>query len=84
MDPSADQYQNTDNSQYQQPATESAAYSYDQNIYQDPNYGYSQSTQLGTDQAYQSEGVGQSDYATQGYEETTAEPSLSDYNSHES
>ena len=65
---------------YQQPATATVSYGYEQNYEQNESYNTQDQNYSGYDQSYAQEPVTQEGYKEQNYE---AEPSLSDYNSHE-
>lgn len=68
---------------YQQPATQSAAYQHEGNTQTSSNYGGQYQDGYNYDNQYQDPGV-DSQYTGVNYDSGTAEPSLSDYNSHES
>ena len=84
MDPSRSPSYSYEQPSYQQPATQSVIHT------NDSGYGYSVPTDTGMSQDYQYsteyQDLGEQDqYDNQAYAEETAwEPSLSDYNSHES
>jgi hypothetical protein len=83
LDQTQGAYQNYYSDQKQQPATQTAAYSQDTGYGGDANTGGWDQNQADYNYQYQNPGA-QTQYQTQNYASESAEPSLSDYNSHES